>query len=229
MEEQKVENSSTKKAEDSNPLVAILGIWISCLVIGYIVGRIQSPDFSQKRLVEDFFEKNSTYFRYNFYEMLKDSKKDSSNFEFVQTTKDFPAVLIPFDRNIYVYRIQGDSIKIIERNNLDYSPKKNGALDISKEQFEKYALPSTALSGMTITKYYKLATGIAEHSGNKKVWVQWAIKVVYVFGFGIGYNIGYENKPSSDNPLVQEILHDKLTWRSILERKEHQYGKLDTK
>jgi len=229
MEEQKVENSSNKKGEVTNSIIAILGVWISCLVIGYIAGRIQSPDFSQKRLVEDFFEKNSTYLRYNFFDMLKDSKKDKSNFEFVQTTKDFPAVLIPFDRNIYIYRIQSDSIKIIERNNLDYSPKGNGTLEISKEQFEKYALPSTALSGMTITKYYGLAKDIAAQSGNRKKWVQWAIKAAYVLGIGIGYNIGYENHPSSDNPFVQEVLHDKATWKNILERKEHQYSKLNNK
>jgi len=226
MEEPKTDNSApTKKDDNSNPLFVILGIWISFVIIGYITGRIQSPDFSQKRLVEDFFENNSTYFRYNFYDMLKDSKEGNSNFEFVKTTQDYPAVWIAFDRNIYVYRQQGDSIKIVERNNLDYSPKGNGTWNISKEQFEKYAVPSGALSGVTITKYYKLATDIEKVSGKRQIWIKWAIKIGYVFGFAIGYNLAYENKPSPDNVFVQEILHDKKNWTNILERKIHKYSK----
>jgi len=260
MEQQSNQTQNAQSTNRMHPVIAVFLIWLSCILIGYIVGRIQSPDFSKKRLVEDYFEKKSTYFRYKYSDLLKDSKTDTldtinpipskpskpigsklkpeaNNTSTSDTSKllsfsklftlflDYPAVCIAFDKNVYIYREVADSIQIIERNNLEYIPKGNGFWDVSKEQFEKYLLPSGALSGMTITKYYSVAEEVAQNAGNRKKLVQWGIKILYFAGFGIGYNFGYEGQPMPDNIFVEEILHDRKNWKNILERKEYNFEK----
>ncbi len=263
MEEQNIQTSNAKSTNGMHPIIAVFLIWLSCILIGYVIGRIQSPDFSKKRLVEDYFEKKSTYFRYSWGDFIKDlkpikldtinsntskpSKPIGSNLnpKNLNATKpdtvtplsfstllalfpDHPAVWVAFEKNIYIYRGGGDSIQIVERNNLDYTPRGNGFWNVSKEQFEKYLLPSGALSGMTITKYYSLAEEVAINAGNKKKWVQWGLKILYIAGFGIGYNLGYEGQPMPDNVFVAEVLHDRENWKSIIERKEYKYNKIES-